>query len=119
MFLSIAWEPLDQAVVDCVFPSRAWEPLDQAVRGSCVSRQVVANSCLEVAILKDFLDIEAEEEGGGINTPSQKSSRWRKLGPDYPAPEGRIIRSPRLSGPPGQIIRAKVRLDQGRLHSSP
>ena len=37
MFLSIAWEPLDQAVIDCVFLSRAWEPLDQAVRGSCVS----------------------------------------------------------------------------------
>ena len=63
VFLSRAWEPLDQAVVDCVFPSRAWEPLDQVVRGSCVSRRAVAgDSCPDVAILKDFLDIEAEEE---------------------------------------------------------
>ena len=34
---SLLWEPLDQAVVDCVFPLRAWEPLDQAVHESCVS----------------------------------------------------------------------------------
>ena len=58
MFLSRAWEPLDQPVVDVcflrelgsrwikqyadrVFPSRAWEPLDQPVVDVCFLREVV------------------------------------------------------------------------------